>query len=270
MIFDLAGKTLTSDNTLFLNEDTVFGLEDEEAQPIDFDDEEVISNITKKKILIKAPLDTTGILEEVKQNIYEALIYYWNDPSDLGLAAVLLDPRYKDLDFLEDDSEKQLIIQKLRDEFSELEEHVPELSTCPTLSNTEPATRSHKEYLQQRKLKRQKKDKMVSELQNLDEISKYLSLPLALTMRVFAPEWETQEQIIIESFSPISLKAVNKNTNNEQNSDSIEVNADCNSKEEPFNIITSKKSRNKTKKKDEGYPKSTRLLRKRDLFFDNK
>ncbi|CAG8688187.1 8905_t:CDS:2, partial [Cetraspora pellucida] len=100
------------DNALFLNEDIVFALKDEEAQPIDFDDEEVISNITKKKILIKAPLDTT----------------------------VLLDPHYKDLDFLYDDSEKQLIIQRLRNEFSELKEQASELSTCPTLSNTESAT----------------------------------------------------------------------------------------------------------------------------------
>ncbi|CAG8675537.1 13200_t:CDS:1, partial [Dentiscutata heterogama] len=38
------------------------------------------------------------------------------------------------------DSEKQLIIQRLRDEFSELEKHAPELSTHPTSSNTELAT----------------------------------------------------------------------------------------------------------------------------------
>ncbi|CAG8535646.1 5874_t:CDS:2 [Cetraspora pellucida] len=222
MIFDLADETLTlSDNALFLDENTVFRLEDEEAQPIDFDDEEVIN--------------TTGILEEVKQNIYKALIYYWNDSSDLGLVAVLLDPHYKDLDFLCDDSEKQLIIQKLHDEFSKLKKQASELFTCPTLPNTELATQSHKKYLQQRQMKRQKKDKMVSDLQNLDEIFKYLSLPLALStenpldckrsfsdagnlisskrtsldlnlagqmlflkknlkaMRVFAPEWDNNE-----------------------------------------------------------------------------
>ncbi|CAG8530180.1 16992_t:CDS:1, partial [Dentiscutata heterogama] len=39
-----------------------------------------------------------------------------------------------------DDLEKQLIIQKLRNKFNELEEQVPELSTHPTLSNTEAAT----------------------------------------------------------------------------------------------------------------------------------
>ncbi|CAG8740226.1 25360_t:CDS:1, partial [Racocetra persica] len=67
----------------------------------------------------------TGILEKVKENIYNALICYWNDPNDLGLMAALLDPHYKSLDFVDDD-EKQLTIQKLRDEFDELEEPTSE------------------------------------------------------------------------------------------------------------------------------------------------
>ncbi|CAG8593753.1 4744_t:CDS:2, partial [Scutellospora calospora] len=45
-----------------------------------------------------------------------------------------------------------------------------------------------------------------------------------------------QKQMIIESFSSTSPKAVNKNSNTEQNSDSIEINADSDSKEEPFTI----------------------------------
>ncbi|CAG8521177.1 22679_t:CDS:2 [Cetraspora pellucida] len=52
---------------------------------------------------------------------------------------ILLDLYYKDLDFLDDDSEKQLIIQKLYNKFSELEEQASELSICLTLPNTEPA-----------------------------------------------------------------------------------------------------------------------------------
>ncbi|CAG8529752.1 10641_t:CDS:2, partial [Cetraspora pellucida] len=121
MIFDLLTE-IPSNNNLFLDEDTVFGLKDEEIQPIDFDDEEIISNITKKKILIKTPLNTTGIFEEVKQSIYSALIYYWNDHKDLGLMAALLDPHYKNLNFLGDDSEKKQIIQKLHDEYDEIKE----------------------------------------------------------------------------------------------------------------------------------------------------
>ncbi|CAG8683012.1 31839_t:CDS:2, partial [Racocetra persica] len=145
MIFDLAGETLiSSNNTLFLDKNTVFRSEDEETLPIDFDDDKIIS-----------------ILEKVKQNIYKALIYYWNNPSDLGLTVALLDLYYNDLDFLDNDSEKQLIIQKLCNKFSELEKQAPELSVCSTLSNTEKsAIQSHKKYLQQCQMKKQKKNKM--------------------------------------------------------------------------------------------------------------
>jgi hypothetical protein len=105
MIFDLATEVL-SNNDDFLNEDTIFGSEALKIQQTNFDDDEVISNITKKKISIKNPLNTVSILEKVKQNIYNALIYYWDIPNDLGLIAALLNPRYKNLDFLDDD-EKQ-------------------------------------------------------------------------------------------------------------------------------------------------------------------
>lgn len=91
----------------------------------------------------------------------------------------MLDPRNKGLDFLGDDSEKQLTIQRLHDEFSKLEEQTSELSIHPTPTNTESSMRSHKGYLQQRQLKRKKKDKSVSDSQILDEISSYLLLPSA-------------------------------------------------------------------------------------------
>ncbi|CAI2198498.1 13324_t:CDS:2, partial [Funneliformis geosporum] len=99
----------------FSNENTVFETEIE-TQLTNFDDDEVISNITKISISIKNPLDTTGVLEKVKQNIYNALIYYWDIPSNLDLMVALLDPRYKNLDFLENNDEKKQIIQKLHNE----------------------------------------------------------------------------------------------------------------------------------------------------------
>jgi len=40
------------------------------------DNNEIVNNITKKKILIKNPLNITGILKEIKKNIYNTLIYY--------------------------------------------------------------------------------------------------------------------------------------------------------------------------------------------------
>lgn len=149
-IFDLAAEVPPNVNEL-LDEDTLFESEVAETQSIDCDNDEVISNITNKSISIKNPLDTTGVLEKVKQNIYNALIYYWDIPSDLGLMAALLDPRYKNLDFIEMDTERERIIQKLRDEIGEVVE-VPE---SETLNNSAPSIdsefsiHSHKEYCQQ-------------------------------------------------------------------------------------------------------------------------
>ncbi|CAG8780000.1 20284_t:CDS:2, partial [Rhizophagus irregularis] len=59
---------------------------------VENDNEEIISNITKKKISIKDPLNTEGAIEKVKNNIYNALLYYWNIHHDAGLMASLLDP----------------------------------------------------------------------------------------------------------------------------------------------------------------------------------
>ncbi|EXX75337.1 hypothetical protein RirG_042650 [Rhizophagus irregularis DAOM 197198w] len=59
-IFDLAAeKPLNADE--FLSEDTVFESKAAKIQSlIDFDDDKVISNITKKSISIKNPLDITA------------------------------------------------------------------------------------------------------------------------------------------------------------------------------------------------------------------
>src|SRR3954454_3469006 len=75
IIFDLAAE-MPSNIEEFVNEDTVFESEGAKIQLIDFDDNEIVSNITRKKISIKNPLNTVGILEKVKQNVYNALIYY--------------------------------------------------------------------------------------------------------------------------------------------------------------------------------------------------
>ncbi|CAG8489638.1 6380_t:CDS:2 [Cetraspora pellucida] len=112
IIFDLASETPPS-NDLFFDEDTIFELEDAEIQHIDYDDDEIVSNITKRRISIKNPLNMTGILEKIKKNIYDAMIYYWNVLNEVSLMMALLDPRYKSLDFLENNTEKQQVIQKL-------------------------------------------------------------------------------------------------------------------------------------------------------------
>ena len=64
-IFDLAAEVPSNAEEEFPNENTVFETEIE-IQPINFDDDEVISNITKKSVSIKNPLDTTGVVRESK------------------------------------------------------------------------------------------------------------------------------------------------------------------------------------------------------------
>jgi hypothetical protein len=200
MIFDLATSESPLSNEELLNEDTVFGLDDAEVQPIDMDDDEIISKITKKKISIKNPLNTTGVLKEIKKNIYSALIYYWDIPNEFGLMAALLDPRYKNLDFIDNEDEKQQIIQRLRDEFNEIEGSrmpIPELPlNNPVPSDAESSIRSHKEYHQRRKMKNKKEDKSpVPNTTIIDEITNYLSLPLALETENPLTWWQLRLQM---------------------------------------------------------------------------
>ncbi|EXX74628.1 hypothetical protein RirG_049360 [Rhizophagus irregularis DAOM 197198w] len=132
--FDLAtdSENLPSNDADYLNEDTIF-----EEGDVEIDNEEIISNITKKKISIKNPLKTEGILEKVKNNVYNALLYYWDTPNDTGLMATLLDPRYKELG-LELEDKKIEIIQKLRDEFNELNSNNSN-NTTPIAPIAEPS-----------------------------------------------------------------------------------------------------------------------------------
>ncbi|GBB94564.1 hypothetical protein RclHR1_23800002 [Rhizophagus clarus] len=122
------------------NENTIF-----EETELEVDSEEIISHITKKRISIKDPLNTEGVLLKVKNNIYNALLYYWDIPSVIGLMATLLDPRYKELD-LELEDKKDEIIQKLRDEFNELNSDNLNKST-PVTPITERLIQLYHNYL---------------------------------------------------------------------------------------------------------------------------
>ncbi|GBC17784.2 hypothetical protein RIR_jg22299.t1 [Rhizophagus irregularis DAOM 181602=DAOM 197198] len=94
--------------------------------------------------------------------------------------AALLDPRYKNLDFL-DDNEKQRIVQKLCSELGGVETSTSEpLNNPSTPLNAESSMRLHKEYRQRRQMKNKRGDKSYSNTPIIDEITNYLSLPLAL------------------------------------------------------------------------------------------
>src|SRR5438874_2450115 len=78
LIFDLADSSVflpinsSEDNTA---EEII------ESLTIEIDDKEVISNYTKRKFSIKNPLNTVGILNKVKANIYHSLIDYLDIPN---------------------------------------------------------------------------------------------------------------------------------------------------------------------------------------------
>src|SRR6266542_6369487 len=69
LIFDLADNlSLIINDPLFENTDELINI-----LLIKTDNEKVISNFTKKKILIKNPLDIFGIFNKVRDNIYSTL-----------------------------------------------------------------------------------------------------------------------------------------------------------------------------------------------------
>ncbi|CAG8552136.1 11177_t:CDS:2 [Cetraspora pellucida] len=65
----------------------------------------------------------------------------------VSLMVALLDPQYKSLDFLENNTEKQQVIQKLCDKLGEIEEITSEPNNLSP-SNIETSTHFHKKYLQ--------------------------------------------------------------------------------------------------------------------------
>ncbi|CAH1767250.1 4280_t:CDS:2, partial [Entrophospora sp. SA101] len=146
------------------------------------DDDEVLSNYSKKKISIKYPINTINLLNKIKEKIYDSLIYYWNGPNDLGLLATFLDPHYKNLDCIDDEHEKQQLIQQLYIEYNELK---PELNINQNehqlvdFINDISLTRSYQGYKHYRLLKGKRKSVLSNDHYLLDEVKSYLDLSLA-------------------------------------------------------------------------------------------
>ncbi|EXX57756.1 hypothetical protein RirG_204140 [Rhizophagus irregularis DAOM 197198w] len=167
LIFDLAGD-FPSDNTTNLSyEDN----EEVNTFPIETNDEEVISDFTNKKISIKEPLNTTGVLNKVQNNIYNALIFYWNIPNEL--------------DFVEDEDERQQIIQKLRDEYNKINNktaNFQEEIQLEPVSPEEGSSHSYKKYQQLRLMKYKNKQQVLNDesTAKIDKIAEYLAMPLAM------------------------------------------------------------------------------------------
>jgi hypothetical protein len=113
--------------------------------------------------------------------------------------ASLLDPRYKELDFVELEDEKDKIIQKLRNEFSELKPNNSPLAAEPldptvlfSDADAESSMRSQKEYCQRCQSKT-RKDKSMHTI--IDEVNSYLSMPAALEAENPLDWWRVRAKI---------------------------------------------------------------------------
>ncbi|CAG8703216.1 14424_t:CDS:2, partial [Cetraspora pellucida] len=81
-----------------VNEDESYNIEDHDA----FDDyEEEESQNEQSRIKLNKPVNTTGLLEKVKHNLYKKLCYYYPNLTPQESVSALLDPRLKSLDYMD-------------------------------------------------------------------------------------------------------------------------------------------------------------------------
>ena len=104
-------------NSLELSDDSNNLYEEE------YDDETITSDSEESLINQQTEVNynnITEVLENVKKNIYASLKYYWAVPDEFGIMAALLDPRYKNLNFISDNNIKKRIHSNLKAEYDQL------------------------------------------------------------------------------------------------------------------------------------------------------
>ena len=117
----LAQMTSTNSEVIdFTNSTTILDIEEDDdevffEEEVENDIDEIIDPVTHGKIKINQPMVTNGVIDRIKNIILQALNKYWDVPSDIGLKAAYLDPRFKDLLFISQE-EKIRIEQILREE----------------------------------------------------------------------------------------------------------------------------------------------------------
>ena len=79
---------------------------------------EEISELEKNKE-INTSVDTQNLLDQVKKNLYDAMIHYFNPTSPEALLAALLDSRFKKLQLLTPD-QKQVAEDELQNKYDEI------------------------------------------------------------------------------------------------------------------------------------------------------
>ncbi|GBB85099.1 hypothetical protein RclHR1_11680004 [Rhizophagus clarus] len=111
---------------------------------------------------INTPINTHNILDQVKKNLYDAMIHYFNPASSEALLAALLDPRFKKLQSFTPD-QKQVAENELQNKYNEIKSNQPS-----TASSSPPASSQRK--------KRSIFDAFTKPLITENEIGDYLAL----------------------------------------------------------------------------------------------
>jgi hypothetical protein len=179
----------------------------------DFDDKTIASDSDESLISFQQTEvnynNIAEVLKNVKKNIYIGLKHYWAVPNEFGIMAALLDPRYKDLNFISDEK-KQAIHSTLQAEYDKLKWEIHQQSVPPspitdtsttstdTSVNSTPSTRSLREH----KARREQKTKEVlrmTENTNLstlaDEIDTYFLMPIVRENKNPLDWWRTKCEI---------------------------------------------------------------------------
>ena len=110
----------------------------------DFDDEAINSNSEDNQQINYNNI--REVLEKVKKNIYIGLKHYWAIPNEFGIMAALLDPRYKNLDFISDNNVKRRIHSTLKAQYDQLKWEINQQS-IPSSPTTIASTSSIAESL---------------------------------------------------------------------------------------------------------------------------
>src|SRR5436305_12436855 len=127
------------------------------------------------------------------------LKHYWKIPNEFGIMAALLDPRYKNLNFISDDNIKQRIHFTLRAQYDQLkweisQQSIPSLPTTITTtdavsliteSSTTAGSSTPSRSLREHKARREQRTKKILQINETtsstmeDEIASYLLIPIA-------------------------------------------------------------------------------------------
>lgn len=90
----------------------------------------------QRSINLDEPLQTSGVLEKVKNTLYQAILFYWKKDHEISYLPSILDPRIKKFDFASDEMEKTLhsLREKYNDMKSKMSLHSPSQPSTPSQS----------------------------------------------------------------------------------------------------------------------------------------